>query len=72
VYIQSVASGSAADQGGLQRGDIITAVGNDVISADTSYINALNHHKVGEQVTLTYWRDGRTLTTEVTLGGRSQ
>lgn len=67
VYIRGVEAGSPADQGGLRQGDIITAIGNDTISAETSYINALNHHRVGERVTITYWRNGRTLTTEVTL-----
>ncbi len=68
VYIQSVTPGSAAEQGGLQRGDIITAIGDDVISADMSYINALNRHLVNQKVTISYWRSGRALTTEVTLG----
>ncbi len=72
VYVQGVEAGSPADQGGLRRGDIITAIGNDVISAEMSYINALNHHQVGEQVTITYWRNGRTLTTQVTLAGYKQ
>ncbi len=73
VYIQGVEQGSAAEQAGLRRGDIITAIGSDAISADTSYINALNRHRVGEQVSITYWRDGRTETTQATLtSGRSQ
>ena len=67
VYIQGVESGSSAGQAGLQRGDIITAIGEDAISADVSFINALNRHSVGEQVTLTYWRAGTVSKTEVTL-----
>jgi S1-C subfamily serine protease len=71
VYVADVERGTPAAQGGLQRGDIITAIGDAQISADLSYINALNRHRAGQQVTLTFWRDGRTLTAEITLGGQA-
>jgi 2-alkenal reductase len=67
VYVRGIQAGSPAAQGGLKPGDIILAIGNDQISADVSFINALNRHRVGEQVTLTYWRDGTVNKAAVTL-----
>lgn len=72
VYVQAVDPGSAADEAGVQPGDILTAIGNDAIGADLSFINALIRHRVGEQTTLSVWRDGETLTLNVTLKGRSR
>jgi len=51
----------------VQSGDILTAIGNDVISADLPYLNALMRHAVNETTTLTVWREGQTLTLGVTL-----
>ena len=68
VYVKSVEQGSPAEQAGLRQGDIITEVGQDKISADTSFTNALLHHKPGEKVTLKVWRDSKTLSLDVTFG----
>ena len=70
VYVQSVDRGSAAALAGMQSGDILTAIGADEIGADTSYIDALIRHKVGEQTTLSVWRNGQTLALTVTLQAR--
>ena len=67
VYIQAVDAGGAADQAGLRRGDIITALGDSEINDTNSFINVLNHHTVGEATTLKVWRSGKTLTLNVTL-----
>ena len=71
VYVQAVGAGSAADQAGLKRGDIITAIGDSEISDTNSFINVLNHHAVGEATTLKVWRSGKTLTLNVTLQSTS-
>jgi S1-C subfamily serine protease len=71
VYVQAVDSGSAADQAGLKRGDIITAIGDNEINDTNSFINVLNHHTVSEATTLKVWRSGKTLTLNVTLQSTS-
>ncbi len=71
VYVQAVDSGSAADQAGLKRGDIITAIGDNEMNDTNSFINVLNHHTVGEATTLKVWRSGKTLTLNVTLQSTS-
>jgi serine protease Do len=70
VYIQFVEAGSAADNAGLKVGDIITAIGGDKIDGNTPFFNVLNRHKVNEQTTLSVWRNGQTLTLNVTLGSQ--
>jgi len=68
VYVKGVDSGSPAERAGLRSGDIITAIGQDQISADLSYTNALLHHQPGERSTLAVWRNGQTLSLDVTFG----
>jgi 2-alkenal reductase len=67
VYVQSVGSSSAAEQAGVREGDILTAIGDDEIGADLSFLNALMRHQVNEQTTVTVWRNGETLKLNVTL-----
>ena len=67
LYVQNVEASSAAEHSGLQSNDIITKIGNDEINGDNSFFNVLNRHAVGEATTLTVYRDGQTLTLNVTL-----
>lgn len=68
VYVQSVNRGTPAEQAGLLAGDIITQIGRDKIDEDTTFTNALLHHKPGERATLQVWRNGKTLSLDVTFG----
>ena len=63
----SIISGSPADKAGLQEKDIITKVNNDSIDENNSLTSVLGRHSVGDKVTLTVIRDGKTLTIPVTL-----
>ncbi|HSX04992.1 MAG TPA: trypsin-like peptidase domain-containing protein [Candidatus Saccharimonadales bacterium] len=64
----TVISGGPADQAGLQAGDIITQVDGKAINQTTSLSALLNQHKVGDKVTLTIVRGGKTISKDVTLG----
>jgi S1-C subfamily serine protease len=68
VYVKGVDAGSPAEQAGLHEGDIITEIGQDKIGAELSFTNALLHHQAGERVTLQVWRNGKTISLDVTLG----
>lgn len=70
VYVQGVERGSSAEQAGLREGDILTEIGQGKISADLSFTNALLRYRAGERIALKVWRDGETLTLNVTLGER--
>jgi serine protease Do len=63
----AVVSGSPADKAGLQDHDVITKVNNITIDDKTSLTAALSRFKVGDKVTLTIVRDGKTITKEAAL-----
>ena len=67
IYITAVTNGSAADNAGLQSGDIIIKV-DDVDVTTSDELNAeKNKHKAGESIEITYVRNGSEDTVTVTL-----
>ena len=70
--VMAVLDGSGADKGGLQVGDIITAV-NGTEVADTSALQeAVKDNKAGDTVTFSVYRDGNTVEVPVTLDEENQ
>ncbi|MFL6108347.1 MAG: S1C family serine protease, partial [Marmoricola sp.] len=68
AQIGEVQADGAAAKAGLKAGDVITKVDDEVIDGSESLIATVRGHRPGEQVTLTYVRDGKTETTQATLG----
>ena len=69
--LQSVSDGSPADEAGLRPGDVITAVGDRVVTTSTELTAAVRSAQPGDTVTLTVRRDGDTSTVDVTLDAAS-
>ena len=67
VYIVQIVDGGCADKAGLKTGDRITAVDDSVVSSASDVKTALNKHKVGETITITVDRDGRSMDFKVSL-----
>ena len=67
IYISEVTLGSGAEQAGLQKGDIITAVEGVEVRTMNKINTLLIAYKDGERVEVTYIREGETYTTEVML-----
>ncbi|MGW0827879.1 S1C family serine protease [Streptomyces sp. NPDC002845] len=65
-----ITPGGPADKAGLQPGDVITKLDNTPIDSGPTLIGEIWTHQPGDEVTLTYTRDGKTRTAEVTLGQR--
>ncbi|WP_406342486.1 S1C family serine protease [Streptomyces sp. NBC_01578] len=59
-----------AAKAGLEAGDVITKFNDTVIDSGPTLIGEIWTHKPGDKVTLTYKRDGKVSTAEVTLGER--
>ncbi|WP_326817406.1 trypsin-like peptidase domain-containing protein [Streptomyces sp. NBC_01762] len=59
-----------AAKAGLKAGDVITKFNDTVIDSGPTLIGEIWTHKPGDKVTLTYKRDGKVSTAEVTLGER--
>jgi putative serine protease PepD len=68
AQLQTIESGGAADKAGLQKGDVITKVDDQVIDGSESLVATIRGHRPGDKVTLTYVRDGKTQTASATLG----
>jgi putative serine protease PepD len=71
AVVDSVRSGSPADKAGLERGDVITKVDDTVIRGSDDVVSAVQSHKVGDRVEITYTRDGAQKTTTATLAEAS-
>jgi len=61
-------SGGAADKAGLQAGDVVTAVDGKAISSGDALVAAVRSHRPGDEVKITFTRDGKTQSVTATLG----
>ncbi|MFF4735330.1 S1C family serine protease [Streptomyces sp. NPDC001262] len=66
----AVSPGGPADKAGLKPGDVITKLDDSKIDSGPTLISEIWTHQPGDKVTVTYTRDGKQATTEITLGER--
>jgi putative serine protease PepD len=66
----AVESGGPADKAGLKPGDVITKLDDHVIDSGPTLIGEIWTHKPGDKVTITYQRDGKSHTVQLTLASR--
>ena len=67
VYITDVSADSASEKAGLQSGDIITAVDGIEVSTAEELNAQKNTHSAGDTIEVTYVRNGKEHTAEITL-----
>ncbi len=67
---QAVEPGGPADQAGLKAGDVVTKLDDQVIDSGPTLIGEIWTHKPGDKVKVTYERDGKEHTADLTLGSR--
>lgn len=68
--ITEVTKESAAEKAGLQKGDIITKIGDTKIESPSDLSEAITSKKPKEEVKVTYKRDGKEKTAKATLQER--
>lgn len=68
--IMEVTKESAAEKAGLQKGDIITKVGDTKIENPSDLSEAIGSKKAKDEVKITYKRDGKEKSTKATLQER--
>ena len=70
--VKAVSEDSPAEKAGLQVNDIITAVNGKEISGRTGLSEAVSAASVGDTLTLTVYRQGKTISVNVTVGEQIQ
>lgn len=72
VVVIDVENNSSAKKAGLEQGDIITKIDNNETNSVAYLRYELYKHKVGDTITITYERDGKTKTVKVKLASNGQ
>jgi uncharacterized membrane protein len=72
VTIARVVPGTGADEAGLQAGDLITDMEGNRVASMEDLTTAMQTFRAGDEVTITFERDGESRTAEVTLGSADQ
>ncbi len=67
VLIYSLQEDRAAAAAGLKAGDVILEVNGRAVNQPNELQSVVGIHRPGEIVRITYWRNGRSYTTQVTL-----
>ncbi|MFN8496817.1 MAG: trypsin-like peptidase domain-containing protein [Anaerolineae bacterium] len=70
LFVQDIERNSPAADANIQRGDIIVQIDDTPLDQDHSLISILLKRKVGDEITLTYYRNGQILTTKTKLTAR--
>ena len=71
AFVYSVNKGGAGEKAGLKMGDVITKIDSTDITSMEDLTDAKKGHKAGDTVTVTYYRDGQTQTTELTFDAKT-
>ena len=71
IFVVEVVAGTGAAEAGLQEGDIIVALGGEEIASTAHLFRFLARHRAGETVDVTYYRDDKERTGQITLGDRT-
>ena len=68
AYVAEVADGGPGGKAGIQVGDIITRIGEHEVASADDYILAIRSYSVGDEVDVTFVRNGSEQTVKVKLG----
>jgi membrane-associated protease RseP (regulator of RpoE activity) len=72
VEITEVGDGSPAAEAGLKDGDVITAIDGNEVTEANAVRSAVQAKQSGDEISVTYTRDGSSNTVKVTLASRSR
>ena len=72
VFVYSAVSGGAGDKAGLRLGDVITKMGDKTLTSRQDLSAAMKGYRAGDTVTLTVYRNGQYIETELTFDAQPQ
>lgn len=67
IYIDKIVDASAADEAGLEKGDVITEFDGKKVTKMSELQEAIAQHRPGDKVKLTYMRDKKEHKVSITL-----
>lgn len=67
AQVRTIGAGSTAGEAGLEEGDIITGIDDTAITNADSLVATIRSYRPGDEVTVTYERDGEEQTTTLVL-----
>lgn len=70
VLVEKVEQGGAARKAGIQAGDIITRINEIEINSESAFEEELSYRSPGDRINVTYLRDGKSNSTDITLLNR--
>lgn len=72
AYIREVIADSTAAEAGIQEGDILTKVDGQSLTDDQNLAEIINKKRIGDQMQITFWREGETIDRTVALKAAQQ
>lgn len=72
VLVSEVQSGSAAEQAGIQAGDVVTRIDDKKMNSASQLRNEIGLRRIGEEIGVTVLRDGKEKSIDVKIGGRTE
>jgi len=67
VYVNDAPAGGAAQLAGIKKGDFVTKINGVTINSGTEMVEQVTRYKPGDQVDVTYVRNGKENTVKLTL-----
>ncbi len=67
LFVRTVTPSGGAAAAGIEEGDVLTSVDGQAAGDESVLIRSALAHKVGDQVPVTYYRDGKSVDTTITL-----
>lgn len=68
----AVTPNGPADKAGLERGDVITKINNEVVGKQGALSSILGEYRPGDKINITYIRDGKEVVTSAKLAAYSE
>ena len=67
VFVTGITKGGAAEFSGIKKGDYITKINNVKVNSGAEMVEQVSQYKPGDKISLSYEREGKETTTNITL-----
>lgn len=71
VFVTNTPEGGAARAAGIKKGDVVTKVNNVKVATGPEMVEQVTRYKPGDKISISYMRDGRESTVNLTLKNKA-